>query len=174
MWPRAVCIGPLREKNGERWKINGKVKQKQWKTNGKQRKREGGDPGGPMGPQPPLFSFVFHWLSIVFVSLFHWFSNVSQFFLEVVQKKRSGESLISYFKAFLIRATRRILCCVLTDVYFPTSSSGFQGCFDSRDAFAQDLTRPGPLARRMLGGKKEGVLWVIWIIRTNEFEGSGF
>ena len=50
-------------KNWERWKNNGKVKQKQWKTNGKRRKREGGTPGAP----PPFFSLVFHWFSIVFV-----------------------------------------------------------------------------------------------------------
>ena len=72
--------GTTSGKNGKRWKINGKVKQKQWKTNGKRRKREGGGaPWGPWGP-PPLFlrfPLVFHWFSIDFPTVPKFFSKWS-------------------------------------------------------------------------------------------------
>ena len=87
-----VFFGPLRNKNWEtlenQWKSETKTMENQWKT----KEKRGGAPGGPMGPHPPLFSFVIQWFSIVFVSLFHWFSNVFQFVFEVAQKKRSKKS----------------------------------------------------------------------------------
>ena len=67
-----VCIGPLREKYGKRWKINGKPMENQWKT---KEKRGGAAPWGPRGP-PSLFlrfPLVFHCFCFTFPLIFQRF-----------------------------------------------------------------------------------------------------